>query len=106
MTIPSPPKPTLIEATETVISVDVQLDASVQIYELKWKDYAAISWDSKQVEFTTSDGKINVEVTNLNPGTTYCLKLVAEGKEEGPELIVDTETIGCTPKQKTCCTVQ
>uniref|UniRef100_A0A7S2R1G5 Fibronectin type-III domain-containing protein n=1 Tax=Eucampia antarctica TaxID=49252 RepID=A0A7S2R1G5_9STRA len=106
MTTPSQPKPTLVEATETVISVDFSPEASVQKYELKWKDYAAQSWDSKQVEFTTSDGKINVEVTNLNPGTTYCLKLVAEGKEEGPELIVDTETIGCTPKQKTCCTVQ
>lgn len=91
---------------QTVISVDVELDPLVQGYDLKWKDYAAQSWDTKKVQPTSSGSKVRVEVTNLNPGTTYCVKLVADGDVESPELIVDTEPIGCTPRQNSCCIIQ
>jgi len=49
--------------------------------------------------------------SNLNPGATYCVRLVpidSEGEkgEPSPELIVDTEAVGCTPKQESCCAIQ
>ena len=45
---------------------------------------------------------------DLNPGTTYCVRLQGhdingdEQGEPGPELIIDTETVSCTPKSKKC----
>jgi hypothetical protein len=41
----------------------------------------------------------------LNPGMTYCVRLVCEGKDPGPELIIDTEQVGCTPKSSCNCAI-
>jgi len=50
-----------------------------------------------------SSSKIRAEAEDLQPGTTYCVRLAVNG-EPGPELIVDTEQVGCTPKaEKGCC---
>ena len=58
---------------------------------------------------------IVAEATDLLPATTYCLRIVpmdmdsrvSGGRgEPSPELIVDTEAIGCTPDSKSCCIVQ
>lgn len=56
----------------------------------------------------SSGNKGKGQATNLEPGTTYCLRLVCIGNggskgEPGPELIIDTEQVGCTPKQKGGC---
>ena len=78
----------------------------MQSYELQFKEYPATSWNTKKLGALSSDAMFKTEVTNLNPGCTYCLKLVADGQQDGPELIVDTETIGCTPNEKSCCIIQ
>lgn len=55
---------------------------------------------------------MRVETADLIPSTSYCLRLIQvdndgnEVGEYGPELIVDTEAVGCTPGQKSCCVVQ
>jgi len=89
-------------------------------YKLSWKEYPQ-PWSEAQdklihVSSPMSAGvtdKIRVSVDDLLPSTTYCLRLImidASGNELGgfsPELIVDTEAVGCTPGQKSsCCVVQ
>jgi hypothetical protein len=56
-------------------------------------------------------GKPQVQATDLDPGTTYCVRLscVSGGGELGEasrELVVDTEQVGCTPTpKKSCCVI-
>ena len=55
--------------------------------------------------------KIQTEATDLIPATPYTLRIAAvdgEGVEgpPSPEMIVDTEAVGCTPQKKSCCVVQ
>lgn len=55
----------------------------------------------------SNDGNVKVVIEELEPGTTYCFRLVAKGTdgakgEPGPELIIDTEAISCTPKTRRC----
>ena len=50
---------------------------------------------------------VQVAIDELEPGTTYCFRLMAklsDGSkgEPGPELIIDTEAISCTPKRRRC----
>ena len=66
--------------------------------------------DQKQVELPSSPKKIFIG--GFQPSTTYCLHIVMldsddnEIGEPSPELVFDTEAVGCTPKQKSCCVVQ
>lgn len=46
-------------------------------------------------------------IDDLEPGTTYAFRLVAKDAEgnggaPGPDLIIDTEAVGCTPKTSSC----
>lgn len=52
-------------------------------------------------------GAVKAEAVDLEPGTTYCIRLTSkEGALSGPELILDTEQVGCTPKaERSCCVV-
>ena len=48
--------------------------------------------------------------TDLAPATTYTVRIApidAQGKEgpSSPEMTVDTEAVGCTPQQKSCCVI-
>jgi len=78
-------------------------------YELQWKEVHA-SWEEHK-KFTMVESPTEAVATNLEPGTTYCVRLVCvSGDSKGEpskEVIVDTEQIGCTPKpdKKACCVV-
>lgn len=74
-------------------------------------------WTSAAVRNTTvsveSEGKlVTGEAIDLDPGMTYCVRaccLKSDGSKgsAGPELIIDTEQVGCTPKaEKSCCVIQ
>jgi hypothetical protein len=93
---------------QTEIQVQFKAEAGHANYELQWKEVQA-PWDSagKQAVAAQNNGKTKVVATNLNPGTSYCIRLVmvavATGEisskgPPGPELIIDTEQVGCTPK--------
>jgi hypothetical protein len=66
---------------------------------------------AKSKEVPGSTERIKAEAEPLEPGKTYCVRLLykdarGEPGSAGPELIVDTEQVGCTPAQKSCCVVQ
>jgi hypothetical protein len=90
---------------QTAIDVEFESPDTGEQYELQWKEYPA-SWDScprKTVSVNSTKTKASAE--DLEPGTTYCVRLLVNG-EAGPELIVDTEQVGCTPKaEKGCCMI-
>ena len=107
-----PPTTTL----QTTISVQFKPVSSVNKYQLEWKNVEDV-WTSGAVRNTTvsveSEGKpVAGEATDLDPGMTYCVRaycLKSDGSKgsAGPELIVDTEQVGCTPKaEKSCCIIQ
>lgn len=61
----------------------------------------------------TGNNKIQTNIEDLNPGTTYTVRLrvlsaVASESESptpgkpSPELIIDTEAVSCTPKASQC----
>ena len=49
--------------------------------------------------------KTKAEATDLTPGSTYCVRLSCDGMDPGPELIIDTEQVGCTPKSSGGCVI-
>jgi len=82
-------------------------------YEQSWED----SWDKESQSKKINPGlsleggkskKILCVAENLNPGCSYCVRLLAHDVngdiqgDPGPELIIDTEAVSCTPKAKTC----
>jgi hypothetical protein len=84
-------------------------------YKLQWKNYAqdwlSAAGNEKKV---TPGGNLTTKAiaTNLEPGQTYCVRLVvidsATGVEKGPpgkELVLDTEQVGCTPKTSKGCVI-
>ncbi len=59
------------------------------------------------------DGNIIADATDLLPATTYCLRVIAVDEngqkgEPSPDMIVDTEAVGCSPDASDgcCCVVQ
>jgi len=87
--------------------VEFQPVPSIKTYSLEWKAIQE-DWSSpKSLKVQTSGGKGKAEAHDLEPGMTYCLRLVcvsgASKGEPGPELIIDTEQVGCTPQQKSGC---
>jgi hypothetical protein len=99
---------------QTTISVEFKPLPSIAKYELEWKEVEK-GWDKPAGSTSTSDvggNKIKVEAIDLTPGMTYCIRAVCVGADggkgaPGPELIIDTEQVGCTPKaEKSCCIVQ
>ena len=95
---------------QTTISVDFTPSDSNTIYILQWKLHN-MKWDNtdgvSQIEL--SAGTTKTQAIDLEPGTTYCIRLICKDgvQEPGPELILDTEQVGCTPKtSKSCCSIQ
>lgn len=64
------------------------------------------------VSLGSAQEKLLVTADSLEPGKSYQLRLVyskagADAAVEGPEIVLDTEQVGCTPKpDKKCCIVQ
>ena len=79
--------------------------ASITSYELQWKDIEQKWTDCSSNSVTAAPNgkkKCQAEATELQPGTTYCVRLVCVSSgargDPGSELIIDTEQVGCTPK--------
>jgi len=65
-------------------------------------------WNQTAGEIELPAGTGKAEAVDLLPGTTYCIRLVTkDGSEDpGPDLILATEQVGCTPKaNKSCCVI-
>jgi hypothetical protein len=80
-------------------------------YSLQWKAHGQGDYAPHQA-VTVAAGAVTAEAVDLEPGTTYCIRLCRNYPSSttllfGPELIVDTEQVGCTPKTKSspCCVV-
>lgn len=66
--------------------------------------------DGQSKTINAKDGnKIQTNIEDLQPGTTYTvrLKIATDGQstasvKASPELIIDTEAVGCTPKGSQC----
>jgi hypothetical protein len=97
--------------------VEFQPLSSVSVYELQWAEYPHF-WEgdnkrTTRVTVSSPGKKTKAEATNLNPGATFSLRLVCVDNdsgetigEPGPELVIDTEQVGCTPKPgRGCCTI-
>jgi hypothetical protein len=70
---------------------------------------------STAVEVAPGSKNCKAEAEPLEPGMTYCVRLVLLAENDGQqgppgsELIVDTEQVGCTPKAGSgcgCCVIQ
>jgi hypothetical protein len=99
---------------QTTISLQFQPLTSIDCYELQWK-LAEHDWANPAGTMTVmanGKAKIKAEAVNLTPGMTYCIRACCIDSSEvkgapGPELVIDTEQVGCTPKaDKSCCTIQ
>lgn len=100
-----------------MIIIEFTPDENTPAYKLSWKQHPQ-PWTEAEskiihVSKSSSSTKIKAEAIELLPSTTYCLRLAMsdsngnETSEYSPELIVDTEAVGCTPGQKkSCCVVQ
>jgi hypothetical protein len=99
---------------QTTISLRFQPLTSIDRYELQWKlvEHEWSNPDGTMTAIANGKAKIQAEADNLTPGMTYCIRACcidsggAKGAP-GPELIIDTEQVGCTPKaDKSCCSIQ
>lgn len=100
---------------KTTISVQFKPVSSIAKYELEWKQIES-QWEVAQNRTTVSVGNeghlVKGEAFDLDPGMTYCIRAVCINSDgfkgsPGPELIIDTEQVGCTPKaEKACCVIQ
>ena len=92
---------------QTSIAIKFQPATTEDGYTVQWKrheqSWGAAAAQSKQLNV----GATKAEIDDLEPGTTYCIRLTTAGGEvAGPELILDTEQVGCTPKpNRSCCVV-
>ena len=96
---------------QTTVEVEFSPDDSVASYDLCYKIYQQ-TWEQQKVKAIGKDllkegGNVQIAIEELEPGTTYCFRLVAKDTdgangEPGPELIIDTEAISCTPKTRRC----
>ena len=95
---------TSLSSPQTSIAVKFQPASANDAYTLQWKRHEQ-SWESGAQSKELNAGATKAEAEDLEPGTTYCIRL-AKGGEAGPELILDTEQVGCTPTpNKGCCIV-
>jgi hypothetical protein len=107
--------PFLAQTSITVQFQPLENVGSGSSYVLQWKEYPD-SWDGGASESATTTSAAasaslkKMEAAPLKPGTTYCVRLVirsgGESGSDGPpsaDLVVDTEQVGCTPQQKSCC---
>ena len=79
----------------------------------KWESEGQSKTVNAQEVPRTGNNKIQTNIDDLAPGTTYTVRLVvlssvaskgesATGGKPSPELIIDTEAVSCTPKASQC----
>jgi len=93
-------KPEWISCTETSTTLRTHAESDDTI--LEYKEYPEEWTAARTMDIST--GASTVIVEGLNPGSTYNFRL-AHNDDHGPELIVDTQAPGCTPKPKRCCLI-
>jgi len=85
-------------------SIAVKFPSATNDYTLQWKRHEQ-PWEAAQSKVLKA-GTTKAEAEDLEPGTTYCVRLSQGDGDTGPELIIDTEQVGCTPTpDKKCCVV-
>ena len=96
--------------TQTIVELEFSPYDSSDSYELCYKVYQQ-TWENQRAKAIgkdlLKDASVQVAIEQLEPGTTYCFRLLpiaSDGSkgEPGPELIIDTEAISCTPKRRRC----
>jgi hypothetical protein len=96
-----------LSCLQTTISVEFNTVTSISDYELQWKAIEQNWADASSSAVLSSGKKGTAEADDLTPGTTYCIRLACTSGgatgEPGPELIIDTEQVGCTPKKSGGC---
>jgi hypothetical protein len=96
---------------QTEITVQFKpLSQSGVSYKLQWKEYPQTWETGKSTLVAATETKAVAQ--DLQPGTTYCVRLVVvdstTGEEKGSpsaDLVIDTEQVGCTPKSESKCCV-
>ena len=79
----------------------------------KWETDGQSKSISAKEASRNGNNKIQINIDDLNPGTTYTVRLrvmsvvASEGEKAtpgkpSPELIIDTEAVSCTPKATQC----
>ena len=79
----------------------------------KWESDGKSKTINAKEATRTGNNKIQTNLDDLNPGTTYTVRLrvlsavASEGEsavpgKPSPELIIDTEAVSCTPKASQC----
>lgn len=90
-------KPGYVACTETTVVVHVECEAGLFLeykeFPQEWTEALAVAVD-----------KSEMKLTDLNPGSTYNFRLTNEDGH-GPDLVVDTQAPGCTPKPRRCCSL-
>ena len=94
--------------TQTIVELEFSPDGSSDSYDLCYKVHQQ-TWEQQMVKVIGNEllTKVHVVIEELEPGTTYCFRLISKASdgskgEPGPELIIDTEAISCTPKRRRC----
>jgi len=108
MSIPSGPKLNYIGSSETSITVSFNIKKDF-LYDICWKEYPQ-DWvshgESASVPISESEGSaVKYKAEGLNPGTSYAFRIICKDGEgnpgkPGPEMIIDTDTVSCTPHNK------
>merc|ERR1712232_1373426 len=97
-------------STETAITVSLTANKSIHSYDICWKEYPQ-NWEEhgQVININNNDNVKNNQIRytshGLNPGATYTFRVIckngdgAQGKA-GPELIIDTDAVSCTPTNR------
>lgn len=92
---------------QTTLDVTFKAVSTISSYELQWKTVEEPWSTMGSTSVQGSGNKVTAQAHGLEPGRTYCVRLccISDGSkgEPGPELIIDTEQVGCTPKTSSGC---
>ena len=107
---------TLVHIICTYLYVSHSRGSSIQFtphHSKKWESDGQRKTINAQEVSRNRNNKIQANIEDLNPGTTYTVRLrvlsavASEGESSvpgkpSPELIIDTEAVSCTPKSSQC----
>lgn len=102
------PKPIYKACDETSITIswppfnyeNSKLGVQYKEPHVEWSDAKVMDIEQGTTELTV------FEFADLKPGTPYFVRLIVKSDtgdvKIGPETVIDTKPIDCTPKKKTC----